>query len=459
MKENSDSREEHEKWNAVLTEGPVGRTLFRLTVPMVAGILGMVAFNLTDTFFVSRLGTKELAALSFTFPVVVILNRIGVGLGTGASSVISRAVGRGDRREVQRLTTDSLGLAVVVVAVFAVIGLLTMDQIFTLLGADGDILPMVRTYMKIWYCGLLFVVFPMTINSAMRANGDSKTPAALMMIAVTLNVIIDPLLIYGMGPFPRLELAGAALATVITRAAMMIISFYVVYFRKGMITLERPRVQEVLDSWRRILYVGFPAAATRVIVPLGVGIVTGMVSSRGPRAVAAYGVAVKLEFFALAVVFALSSILGPFVGQNWGAGRVDRLRKGIKLSRRFAFLWGLGAFAALALSAGFIASLFSRDEAVVSGIVLYTRIAAAGYCMLGTFVISALVLNVLHKPYHGAALAVGQTFLMTVPMAWIGGRLFGLAGIFGGIGISYFFAALAAWIVLQRVVKNLEERG
>ena len=93
------------------------------------------------------------------------------------------------------------------------------------------------------------------------------------------------------------------------------------------------------------------------------------------------------------------------------------------------------------------------------GIILYIKIAAAGYCMLGVFVISSLVLNVLHKPYHGAALAVGQTFFLTVPLAWAGGRLFGLAGMFGGIGISYFIAALAAWVVLERVLRRLEDRG
>ena len=126
------------RWKAVMTEGPVGRTLARLTVPMVVGIVGMVAFNLTDTFFVGRLGTTELAALSFTFPFVLVLVRFTLGLGIGASALVSRAVGRGDAHAVRRITTDSLALALVVVVVFVSLGFPLMGPVFRALGAGGE---------------------------------------------------------------------------------------------------------------------------------------------------------------------------------------------------------------------------------------------------------------------------------------------------------------------------------
>lgn len=453
------SAAESGSWKAVLTEGPVGRTLTRLTVPMVAGIVGMVAFNLTDTFFVSRLGTTELAALSFTFPLVLVLVRFTLGLGIGASSLISRAVGRGDAHAVQRITTDSLSLALLLVIIFVAVGFPVMDPVFRALGAEGEILSLVKTYMSIWLAGLLFVFFPMIGNNAIRANGDTKKPAMIMLTAVSVNIILDYLLIFGVGPFPRLGLAGAALATVISRMVTFALSFYIIHVRLKMLTFERVPFSEVLASWRQILYIGLPAASTRVIAPIGMGLITGLIARTGPKGVAAFGVASRVEFFALAVVFALSSVLNPFTGQNWGAARNDRVRKGIFLSNRFAFLWGIGMFALLAVFARPVASIFSRDPEVVSAIVLYIRMVAAAYCMYGIFVISSLVLNVLHRPIHAALLSAAQTFALTVPMAWAGMKLAGLKGLFLGIGISYIIAGLAAWLVVRHVLSRIEERG
>ncbi len=447
------------RWKAVLTEGAVGRTLARLTVPMVAGILGMVAFNLTDTFFVGRLGTAELAALSFTFPFVLVLVRFILGLGIGASALISRAVGRGDAHEVRRVTTDALSLALLLVVIFVAVGYPVMGRVFRALGADGEILPLVKTYMSIWLAGLLFVFFPMVGNNAIRANGDMKTPALIMLTAVCANVILDYLLIFGIGPFPRLGLAGAALATVLSRMITFTLSFYIIYFRLKMLTFERVPLAVVLSSWKKILYIGLPAAMTRVIAPIGIGVITSLIARTGPKGVAAFGVASRIEFFAIAVVFAISSVLNPFTGQNWGAAKNHRVKKGISLSNRFAFLWGIGMFALLAILAGPIASVFSGDPEVVSMIVLYIRIVAAGYCMYGVFVISSLVLNVLHRPIHAALLSAGQTFVLTVPMAWAGMKIAGLEGLFAGIGVSYLIAGVFAWLMIRHVLSRLEERG
>jgi putative MATE family efflux protein len=426
---------------------------------MVAGIVGMVAFNLTDTFFVGRLGTEELAALSFTFPFVTVLARFTLGIGMGTSAVVSRAVGAGDAREVRRLTTDSLSLALIAVVIFVAAGLIWMDPIFRALGCGPDILPLVKRYMTIWIAGLLFVFFPMISNNAIRANGDTKTPALIMLTAVFANIILDPLLIFGPGPFPSLGLAGAAYATVLTRMITFVLSFYIVAFRLKMITFERVPLRDVLDSWKKVLYIGLPAAATRIIVPLSIGALTSIIARGGSKAVAAYGVGTKVEFFAFAVVFALSSVLGPFTGQNLGAGNPGRVRRGISLGNRFAFLWGLAMFALFAVLAGPIASIFSGDPEVTSRVVLYLRIVAAAYCMYGIFVICSLVLNVLRKPIHAAALGVVQAFVLTVPMAWAGMRFAGLKGVFAGIGISYLLAGLAAWVVISHVLSRLGGKG
>ena len=307
--------------SARLVEEPVGKTLVQLTIPMIFGIVGIVAFNLVDTFFVGRLGTDELSALSFTFPVVLIIASLAHGLGIGASAVISRAIGEGNHHKVQRLTTDSLVLSVLLVAIFAVIGQLTIDPIFRLLGATPDILPLIKQYMRIWYFGMIFVVVPMVGNNAIRATGDTKTPAAIMIVAVVCNFVLDPLLIFGIGPFPRLELVGAAIATVISRSITFFVSLFILYFRDKMITFVVSTFKSVINSWKRILYIGLPNAGTRMVIPLAIGVITRIVASYGHEAVAGYGVSSRIEFFALTVIMALRSVIAPFVGQNWGASR------------------------------------------------------------------------------------------------------------------------------------------
>jgi putative MATE family efflux protein len=289
---------------ATLIEGHIGKTLIKLTIPMIFGILGMVAFNLVDTFFIGQLGTNELAAISFTF-----IGSLAMGLGMGASAVISRAIGEGDHTRVQRFTTDSLILSVLVVVVFIVIGLLTIDQVFALLGATPQVMPLIKQYMLIWYPSMIFVVIPMVGNNAIRATGDTKTPSVIMLVAVAVNIILDPLLIFGIGPFPALALAGAALATAIARAITLVVSLWVLYFRDHMITLARPGLDTLLNSWKRILYIGLPAAGSNMVIPLGTGVITSLVAVYGAAAVAGFGVASRVDMFSLTIIMALSSVL------------------------------------------------------------------------------------------------------------------------------------------------------
>ena len=442
---------------ARLIEGSVGRLLVRLTVPMILGIVSMVAFNLADTFFVSRLGSTALAALSFTFPVVLVINSIALGMGIGASAVISRAIGEGNEDRVRRLTTDSLSLSLIIVFVFVIIGQLTLDPLFRILGATRELVPLITQYMRIWYWGMIFVVVPMVGNNAIRAGGDTKTPGFIMGAVAGLNFLIDPMLILGIGPFPRMEIAGAALATVIARAFAMVLSLYVLCHREKMITLKLRSFKKTLDSWKQILYIGVPAAGSRLILPIGVGVVTRFVSDYGPKAVAGYGVSSRFEFFAMTVVAALSTVIGPFVGQNLGAGKIDRVRKGVSLSYRFAMIWGFFVFLVMLFIAHPVAFIFSRDESVVSTIVLYLRVVPLAYGLAGILYLSVSVLNVFKKPYHAALLTVMQMFLVYIPLASLGSALWGLKGIFGALLVSYGLSGCAGAFILNRTIKKTED--
>jgi putative MATE family efflux protein len=437
----------------VLTEGSVGRTLIQLTLPMIAAMIGMVAFNLVDTFFVGRLGTDQLAALSFTFPVVLVVNSIALGLGIGAAAVISRAIGEGDHAKVRRLTTDSLVLAVLAVMGFVIIGLSTIGPVFRSLGATERTLPLIRQYMRVWYLGMGFVVIPMVGNNAIRATGDTKTPSLIMLVAVVANSLMDPLLIFGLGPFPRLEIAGAALATVIARAVTFAVALWVLGVRDRMLALAFPGMRPVVESWKRILFIGVPAAATRVILPISIGIVTRLVASYGTEAIAGFGVATRVEFFALTVVRALSSVLMPFVGQNWGAGRLGRVGSGVSYSEKASLVWGALVFAVLAVAARPLASVFNDSPRVVAVAAIYMRIVPIGYGAYGVALLVIAALSALNRPLHAAALSIAHMFVLYVPLALAGSYLFGMEGMFGGLALSFFAAGAAGHFLVRHEIR------
>ncbi len=443
---------------AQLIEGPVPQLLLKMTLPMMLGMVGMVAFNLADTYFVGQLGTKELAAMSFTFPVIMIISSLALGLGMGTSAVVSRAIGEGDQQKVQRLTTDSLMLSLALVAVFVVIGFLTITPLFRFLGATPEILPFIKQYMVLWYPGMIAVVIPMVGNNAIRATGDTKTPSLIMLVAVFVNIILDPLLIFGMGPFPRLGIAGAALATIFSRAITVTVALWILSRREKMLTFVRPSLTVLLASWKQILYIGLPAAATNMLLPISAGIIMKFIATYGAEAVAGFGVATRIEMFVMITVYSLSSVLGPFIGQNWGAKKYDRVMQGITSSQQFSIAWGLAMFMILAVVGKSVASVFNADPLVVSTAAAYFGIVPIGYGAQGVLRLSTTAFSVLNKPLSSSLLIIVQAFVLYVPFAYLGFRVFGLQGIFSAAAGSYIIAALMAYFWLKGYVSADHQR-
>ena len=453
---------------AKLTEGSVGRLLIRLTLPMIMGIMSMVIYNLVDTFFVSRLGKDQMAALAFTFPVVLVVGSVAHGLGVGTSALVSRAIGENNLLKVKRLATDSLVLSFLTVAVFVTAGLLTIDPLFRMLGANERILPYIKEYMSVWYPGMVFVVFPMVGNNIIRATGDSKTPGLVMLTGAIMNSLLDPLLIFGSealpfaGPFlgslgiiiKPLGIRGAAAATLIGRSITFLVALYILVWREKLISFKKCSLREISESWKEILEIGIPNAGTRMIIPIGSGIITRLIADHGTAYVAGYGIATRIEFFSLAAVRALSSITGPFIGQNFGAGLFSRVRKGIKRGNQFSVILGGLIFITLFFSADFISSLFSSNYQTASAAALYLKIVSAGYGMQGICLISASILNVFRKPFHAVFISIAEIFILSVPLSIAANRLLGIWGIYSAISFSYITAGIFAYILVKNTVKN-----
>ncbi|NEQ95670.1 MAG: MATE family efflux transporter [Cyanothece sp. SIO2G6] len=433
-----------------LTAGPVGPQLIKLTLPMVWGLFALIAFNLVDTYFVGQLGTAQLAAMSFTFPVVMTLGNLSLGLGIGATSVIARAIGEGDMQRVQRFTTNSLTLALTVVFLFASVGLLTIDPLFKALGAGSDVLPFIREYMQIWYFGIVFLVVPIVGNSAIRAAGNTLTPSIIMTVAAGTNIVLDPLLINGALGFPRLELQGAALATVIARAVSLVAALLVLRFKEKLLSNQMPDLQETLWCWKDILVVGLPAAAASMITPISIGVVTRFLALHGAVAVAAFGLASRVEALALIAVLALAASMGPFVGQNWGAHQIDRVRLALTQSYRFCLGWGVLMAIALGLGARSLTAMFNPDPDVIAIASQYLWLVPISYGTLGLMQVTNSAFNAMGKPMPSITITATHMIGCYIPFAYLGSRIGGPTGVFVAAAIANLLVGSGAYFWNRR---------
>ncbi len=441
---------------ARLTEGPVQATLLRLAGSMLLGIASIVLFNVVDTFYIGQLGTQQLAAISFTFPVTMLVFSMTMGLSVGTSAIVSRAIGAGDHNRVQRLTTDCLALALGLVLVVSLIGYLSIDPVFRLLGASAEQRVYISQYMEVWYLGMGLVVIPMVGNSAIRATGDTKTPSRVMMLAALLNVILDPLLIFGLGPFPRLELQGAAIASLIAYSVTLLVALWVLGRREQMLSRRWPQLSELRRSGLALFRLALPAAGTSMLAPLSAGALTHLIAGYGPQAVAAFGIGTRIESLAMIGVMALSSVLTPFIGQNWGAGKVQRLQQSVRFSIRVVVLWGLAAWLLLALAAVPIAGLFADDPTTLSLASRYLWIVPLSYAGFGLITLGSATFNAFHQPRQAAQLVLLRLLLLTLPLAYAGHFWLGLNGIFAGIAGANLLAGSYALMALLKKVAALE---
>jgi len=440
---------------ASLTSGAVGRTLVALTLPMVVGHYAGVAFNLADTYFVAKLGTSELAAMSFTFPVVMVIFSISFGMGIGTAAVVSQAIGRGNQHEVKRLTTHALILALLAVTAFSLLGILTVGPLFRLLGADEEILRLIKTYMYPWYMGVAFLVVPMVGNNAIRATGDTRTPSIIMVTSAVLNIVLDPLMIFGWWVFPGMGLAGAAWATVVSRAISTAAALFWLTRHHKMLEWSLPKWRQMRDSWKRVMWIGIPTAGTSILMAVSIGVVTRFVAGFGTAAVAAWGAGTRLESFSMRVIGALSGVMIPFVGQNWGAGKLDRVRAARRKALGFAVAWGLGNLVLVSVLAKWIGSQFSEEPAVIEDIALYLWIVPIGYALKGAFFISGTIFNAVSRPIRFAGINMFRMFVLYIPLAWFGGRLLGYSGLLAGVTLANIISGLVAMALLQALFRQI----
>lgn len=437
-----------------LLEDPVGQTLKQMTIPMIYGMILLMTFNLVDTFFVGLLGTQPLAAISFTFPITFTVISLTIGLGIGTSAVIAKSLGKGDSKFAKCSGTSALILAAFIVGLLSYIGYLYSDELFTLLGANQSLLPLIREYSDYWFLGSVFLIGPMLGNSILRASGDTKTPSYVMGMGGIINAILDPIFIFGFGPIEAMGIKGAAIATLVSWLVGTAYILYILGYKRNLIHTSLAFLKNFVQSSKAILHIGLPAAGANMLTPIAAAILTAIAATYGESAVAAFGVGSRIESIACLVVLAMSMTLPPFISQNFGAGNMDRVEESYKTSVKFVLIWQVLIYAVLVLTAPWIADAFSKEESVAQIIKLFIWILPLGYGLQGIIILTNSSFNALHKPMTALVLSIIRLFVCYVPLAYIGSELYGLEGFFVG---GLFGNALMAIISYKLFSKQFNE--
>lgn len=435
---------------------PIGAQLLKLTVPMLYAIVAIMGLGVVDSYFISFLGTSELAAIALIVPITAIITGIGLGMGMAISSLTSKLIGADNLSSAARLITDGFyltgGVALVAIALLA----WQLDTIFTVMGADMTTKPHILAYMRVWIFATPLIMFTMTSASTFRAIGDTTASAQISIYLTLINLLLDPLLIFGLGPFPALGMVGAAWATLIAALVAFVISIYKLGAVERLLIPELPQLNRFKSNAKKLIEIAIPAVLANMIVPLSAAVLTRMVTQFGNDAVAGYGVGTRIESVSLIIVYALSSTLPMFIGQNLGAQKWQRIHDAIKLTFRFVLILQLGVYIILALGAASIAQLFSEQFEVQETIRLFLWIVPLTYGLSGIVILVNVAMNVLGKPKLALYINLLRLLVFYIPCAWIGSQWFGLLGLFVGIAIGNSLAYLLAYKLLHKTLHALK---
>lgn len=437
-----------------LTQGNIRQQMFSLAWPMTLGIFAIIGFNFVDTYFVSHLGSQELAAMSYTFPVVMTVQSIAIGLSVAMSSLVSRSVGSNQIKKTREITTDGLLFSVLVVLTLTSFGYLSMDFIFRELGAKGTTLELTKSYMGIWFLNIIFVIIPVVGNGAIRATGDTKTPAVVMMIAGVVNLILDPLLIFGLWGFPKLGLQGAAIATVLSRMATLAAAIYILSYREKLIIYQKPQLSRFLENTKIFFKISLPTALSNAIVPLSILLITGLLSQYGDEAVAGFGIGTRLEGVLIVPLFGLSAGLAPFVGQNWGAKNMIRIRRAILECNRISLLWCILCCLFIFIFAPNLISQFSKNPNIISSAHFYIQILCLSFVFEGAMLFVNSALNAIGRARQALGITVVRMVFVYLPCAWMLQQSFEHQGIFIAAAIANVASGIYALRIFNRTMTS-----
>lgn len=412
-----------------LTEGPIWRSLFKVSAPMSVGILGVLSIGLADAYFLARAGDAALAAIGFVYPVIVAISAMAIGLSAGANTAISQARGSGKpTADIVRLTihagAGALTLGIIVACAFWLVS----PILFGLLGARDAVLRNILAYVPYWAASFPLLTTTMILEAAFRAHGDGRRAAMIMIFTAIINIALTPLFIFGGGVVPAFGMAGAGISTLIARFLALCLGLWVAQ-RRGVVEGVKKPSCGFVTSFKQIARVGFPAALSRGINPAGMAVVTAAVATVGDAAVAGFAAAARIQSIALIPFLALASGIAPIVGQSWGKGDTVRAQKTMQTATVFCLGYGVLAGIVLLVFADPLAKFVTAANEAAAYTGQYLRVVGFSLFGYGIVLASNAALTARSKASRALLISLVRIAMFYVPLAWIGSLLFGYTGI------------------------------
>lgn len=435
------------------TQGSILVGLVILAIPMILEMSMEALFAIVDTFFVAKLGAEPVAVVGLTESVLALVYAVGVGLSIGATATVARRVGEKDMEGAARTATHAVYLGLLVAAIMAIPGVFFPGQIFRLLGAEPRVVEMGLPFMQIMFGTNAVIVFLFLLNGIFRGAGDAAIALRVLIVANGLNIILDPMFIFGVGFFPELGVTGAAVATVIGRSTGVAYAAWALFGRK------EGRLNVRAEHWKfdpkllwSILSVSGTAVLQFLVATLSWSGLIRIVAAFGTVALAGYQIGLRVIIFVILPAVGLANAAATLVGQNLGAGKPDRAERSVWLAGGLnAGLLGVaGLF--FVVFPDLVVSIFSADPDVAGYARDCLRIIGYGYAFYGLGMVMESSFNGAGDTWTPTYLNFFIFWLFEIPLAFVLANNFGMGpqGVFWAITLAFSLLAVVAALLFKR---------
>lgn len=440
----------------MLATTPVARLLWRLAAPAMAGMVTMALYHVVDTIFIGRgVGTNAIAGITIVFPLIMLLMALGLMLGIGAASVVSRRLGAGDISSAERTLGNTICLSVLAGVIVAAVAVPNLGATMGVLGASPPIVGYAMDYAEIIILGSALAIYPMMANNLARAEGNARIAMKSMILGATLNMALDPVFIFVL----HLGVQGAAVATVVSQAVSAV--YITRYFLSGHSTL-RLRLRNLRLDWSvavRVISVGFPSFVRMGAAGLMILIINRSLGTYGgDMSIAAFGIVNRSMVFLTMPLLAIAQGLQPILGFSYGAGRYDRALEVTKLSLGVASLFSAVSFVVLMAIPGTLMSVFTTDGALVSEGVYAARRIFLVYFLVGFQIVGSTVFQALGKVVKTLVTSTSRQLLFLVPLVLILPESLGTDGVWLAFPIADVLAFLLVCALILPQMREFRRR-
>ena len=409
----------------LLEEAKVSSALLKLGIPTMVGMLISALYNAIDAYFVGGLGMSQMGAVSVVFPIVQIIIGLGMMFGAGASSYVSRLLGMGDNEQANKTASTSLFSGLLVGAIIIIGIMVFLDPVLTSLGSTETILPYARAYAKIYVTGSIVNIFTVIMNNLLTAQGAAKFTMIAMLTGSIVNIILDPVMIYGLD----LGIEGAAIATVISLCINMALYIGYIAKKKGVLSFSVKNIAPSKTIYAEVLKIGIPVLMFQILASAAMGSINTAAKPYGDYAVAAMGAVTRIMTVVIYVVFGFLKGFQPFAGYNYGAKKFDRLKKSIKLCMVWTTVFCIIAAIVLIIFANPIVSLFGTDMEMVGLAEKALRLNAVLFVTFGFQMVYASLYLAIGKSLIGSILSLSRQGIFFFPLIFVLPYLFDLTGV------------------------------